>query len=193
MIFDSLPGLKAPPPSGLFLRRCFRRVCTGVPAEKPRHASRRRGKYLQRNSSAHCQAAFHWRGQPRVACQAAKRATSLFKTSHPFSGQHWKPPFARHLNPLFRPSQPLSGLLEVGAAPNAGNCNCSDRRLRARIRCFRVGFPPTAPSVKTPDGHRPMMSATFSGSPPLRVRIERKCGSRATGLTVTPDIVDSRW
>ena len=29
------------------MRRCFRRVCTGVPAEKPRHASRRRGKYLR--------------------------------------------------------------------------------------------------------------------------------------------------
>src|SRR5262249_31481932 len=58
-------------------------------------------------------------------------------------------PFARHVNSLFRPSQPKSGLFNLARPPNGGNCNCSDRWLRTRIRCSRVGFPPTAPTGET--------------------------------------------
>src|ERR1700751_4635007 len=39
--------------------------------------------------------------------------------------------------------------LSMGATPNAGNCNRSDRWLRTRVRCSPVDFPPTASSGET--------------------------------------------
>jgi hypothetical protein len=53
--------------------------------------------------------------------------------------------------------------LSMGATPNAGNCNRSDRWLRTRVRCSRVDFPPTASSGET---------ATFL----LSARVRRRAG-----------------
>jgi hypothetical protein len=111
---------------------------------------------------------------------SGERATWLLRPRTHSHGAALAAPFARHVNSLFRPSQPQSGLFKLARLPNAGNCNCSDRRLRTRIRCSRVGLPPTAPSGETATllltagttrGNGGGREITPRRSPPARARL----------------------
>src|SRR6516164_10198764 len=68
---------------------------------------------------------------------------------------------------------------DVGATPNAGNCNHSDRWLRTRIRCPRMGFAPTAERQRRALGGQLPSGSPF-GSRPVWLAVSSVAGAKIT-------------